>query len=443
MSATISLIGIIIAVVFVCYSVYRGLGLPLASIISGVFIWVTSGINIQEGWTSAINQCAPIMGRMAPIFIFGSILGMFYAESGAAASLGLALFTPFKNVGNPTTKRIGTLFMFFLLRVLLGLSGIDNMAVMVTMVALVTVLFQELDMPRRYCNCVLMVAGTIATFLPSVPSMLNVILPDFLPGFTANSLVVPRALFCLIFIAGSVFWLNAMVSRDLARGEHFELGGGMSTGNLTDPDAKRPFWVVTLIPILVIFVLYNFVKLEAWSSLAVGTVVAGVLFIPYIKAEENKNKFGYMVGKINKAAITVPLYYNLTYITANAILISSGYALLTEWMKSLAGAMPLPLGFGIVSTLLVPIGSAALLINAEIANTIFVPAGLSAATAGTLLIVANTVFDSLPNNPGMIMQSDLTATPMKECYPAIFKTTVLLTGAIMVLAVIMAAIGII
>lgn len=443
MSAIISLIGIVIALVFINYSMYKGLGLPVACIIGGLFIWVTSGINIEVGWAAAVDDFAPVMGRMAPIFMFGSILGMLYAESGAAASLGLALFRPFKNVQNPTIKRLGTMFMFFALRFLLGLSGIDNMAVMVTMVALVTVLFQELDMPRKYCNACLMVAGTIGTFMPGVPSMLNIILPQFLPGFTANSLFVPRMLFALLFVVISVIWLNAMISKEMQRGVRFVQAGGMNTGNLEDPNVKRPFWVITLIPILIIYVLYNFAGLEAWSSLGIGVVLAGILFIPYIKAPEGRGKFGFMVDRINKSALTVPLYYSMTYIPASAMLISSGYALLSVWMESLATTIPLALGFGIISVILVPIGSSALLINAEIANSIFVPAGLSAATAGTLLIVANTVFDSLPNSPGMIMQAELTATPMKEGYPPIFKTTVVLTGGIMILAILLAMVGVI
>lgn len=443
MSSVISLIGIIIALVFVNYSVYRGLGLPIASIIAAVFIWLTSGINIETGWTSAMETVAPLMSTMLPILLFGSILGMFYAESGAAASLGLALFAPFKKVSNPTVKRIGTLFMFFILRVLLSLAGLNSMAIMSTMVALVTVLFQELNMPRRYCNCCLVVAGTIETFLPAVPSTLNILLPLYLEGFTATSCLIPRILFCVIFIAGSVLWLNYMISKDMAKGEHFEIGGGMNTGDLSDTTVKRPFWLVTLIPIAVIFALYNFAHLQAWSALAVGTVVAGCLFIPYIRVPESKHKFPYMVERINKSSISIPVYYLLSYLVAGAMVITPGYELLTSGIQAISQTLPLALGYGLVSMMLVPVGSSALLLNAQIASTIFVPAGLAAGTAGTIMIVANTVFDTLPNHPGMIMQADLTGTPMKECYPSIFKTTVLLTMGILVLAILMAMIGLV
>lgn len=72
----------------------------------------------------------------------------------------------------------------------------------------------------------------------------------------------------------------------------------------------------------------------------------------------------------------------------------------------------------------------------------FLSNDLSAATCGTLLVVSNTVLANLPNSCGMIMQAELTETPLREGYPSIFKTTVLLTGAIMAVATIMAMVGI-
>lgn len=438
----ISLIGIVIALVFINYSMYRGLGLPLACIIGTMVIWLTGGTDFQAAWTACMDQTAPTLGRMLPIFMFGAILGFLYTNSGAATSLGLACFRPFKNAKNPNVKMMGTIFMFFVLRFILALSGIDNMALIVTTVALVTVLFQDLDMPRKYCNAFLMVAGTIPTFMPGAPTMLNVILPMFLPGFTANSCFVPRMLFLIIFIVVATLWLYVLCKREKDAGAHFVPAKGMNTGDVNDPNVKRPFWVLTLIPLLLVYVLCSFVGVEAWLGLFCGCIVAGILFIPYIKAPEGSKKFGYLVEEFNRSAIQIPLYYCMSYFPAYAMLSAPGWTLLTSWMTSLAGSLPLALGFGIVSTVLVPVGSSALVINAEIANTIFVPAGLAAGTAGTLLIVANTVFDSLPNSPGMIMQAELTETPMRECYPSIFKTTVILTGGIMILAVVMAMIGI-
>lgn len=437
----VSLIGIIIALIFMNYSIYRGLGLPLACIIGTLFIWLTSGINLFDGWSSSMESLAPQFTVFLPVYLFGAILGLLYSKSGAAASIGLAFFRPFKNARNQTVKMMGTIFMFFLMRVLISLSGMDNMALSITMVSLVLVLFQDLDMPRKYCNAFLMVSGTLYILIPGAPSMINVILPQLLPGFTSMTCAGFRTLVMLVFIIGSTLWLTWMISRDMKKGEHFEPAKGVCVGDLRDPNVKRPFWLVAVLPLILIWVLSSFVQWPSWASLALGCVFAGILFIPYMKAPEGRKKFGWVVDELNRSAIQIPLYYTLSFLPAYAIVETSGWTLLTGWAASLATVIPPALGFGIISTLLVPIGSSAMIVNSALAMEVFVPAGLAVSTAGILTIVSNTVFDSLPNSPGMIMQADLLETPLKECYPSIFKTTVLLTGIIMVLTILVACIG--
>lgn len=439
----VSLIGIVIAVAFQCWAVYKGLGLPMATLISCVIVWVSGGADIQAGYSAAAEVFTGTIGTMLPLFMFGTILGWIYVESGAIASLGRAFFGPVKKIQNPTARRIGLLFAFFIIRFIIGLSGIDNMAIMVFMVALVTVLFREMDAPRKYANCCLMVAGTISTFMPSVPTMLNEIVPMFLPGYTANTQAGVRWIFCIVFVVGSVIWLNSMIAKDMAKGERFIAAKGMDVGDLDDDTIKRPHWILTLLPVVLIYVLYNFCGFEGWTSLATGTILACLMFYRYLRAPEGRKLFGYFIEQTNSAAVRIPLHYMIGYALATSITTSVGWELLNVWMNNLATAINPAVGFGIVSFILVPIGASAMMINCTLAAEVFVPAGLSLASAGTLLIVAQTVLDTLPNSPGMIMQAELTETPMKVCYPPIFKTTVLLTGGIYIVNIVLAAVGII
>ena len=438
----ISVIGIIVAVIFCNYSVYRGLGLALAAVFSCFIIWITGGIGISAGWDAAITELQPYLGAMIPIYIFGGILGLFYSKSGAAASLSLACFRPFQNAKNPTVKMLGTIFMFFVLRLLMALSGIDNMALLVTTVAMVAVMCEDLDIPRKYANCLLMVSGTIPTFLPGAPTMMNVILPTALPGFTRNSCFLPRICFMILFIIGSTLLMTKMIHKSKSKGEHFEQIAAMSNAALSDPNAKRPHWVITLIPLLVVYALSVVTEIASWLCIMIGCIVAGTLFIPYMKAPEGKRKFGWLIGEMNDASIQIPLYYCMDMMLAYAMTSVPGWTTLTGGMTALATMLNPVLAYGIVSTCLVPAGVSALVVSANLANEIFVPMGISAATCGTLLVIANTVFDSLPNSAGLIMQAELTETPLSECYPSIFKTTVLLTGFIMILATLLAAFGV-
>lgn len=290
-------------------------------------IWITGGVSIPAGWDSAITELEPYLGAMIPIYIFGGILGLFYAKSGAAASLSLACFRPFKNAKNPKVKMLGTIFMFFIMRVLLTLSGIDNMALIVTTVAMVAVMCEELDIPRKYANCLLMISGTIPTFMPGAPTMMNVILPTALPGFTRMSCFIPRLLFMFAFIILSTLMVSFMIRRSKDKSEHYEAIPGMDAGELTDANVKRPFWLLTLVPLVVVYILSVVTTISSWICIMLGCIVAGVLFVPYMKVPEGQKRFGWLINEMNDASIQIPLYYCMDMMLAYAMVSVPGWAL--------------------------------------------------------------------------------------------------------------------
>lgn len=440
--AVFSLICIIIAIVFINYSMYRGLGLPLACIIGTIFIYITSGIDIATGWQNAMDsQIMNMMATYAPLFLFGGILGMFYSESGAATSLGLAVLTPAKKIKNPAGKMIVTFILFYILRTLLSLAGIDGMAIMPTVCALAIAVFKELDIPKRYMSAILQCGGTISMFLPWAPGGANIILPMLLPGFTPSTAWAGRLFFLAIFLFASVFWLTQMIRKDQAKGEGFIMG---KMRNIPINESEhRPHWLLTLIPIIVIPILYNAFSMPAWLALAIGTAVAAVMFSRYISIPEGRGRLATIVDKCNNAGVMISVLLTLSYLPGLAITISPAYDLILAGANAIATALPLSLGFGILAVILVVMGNSCTIVLTSLANSIFMPAGLSLTSVSLLMIVGNTVFDTLPNSPFLVAQAELLDSPMPESYPPIFKTTILLTSAMMVLAIILAAVGII
>ena len=53
-----------------------------------------------------------------------------------------------------------------------------------------------------------------------------------------------------------------------------------------------------------------------------------------------------------------------------------------------------------------------------------------------------TVFDSLPTNASIVIQTELCDCPMKKAYPTIFTTTIIATAVVLVIATVMAAMGV-
>ncbi len=437
----ISLIGIIAAIIFMVWSIYRGLGMALASVIGAVIILLTSGLSFSEAWTQSMNSgVTSMMGTFAMVFLFGGILGLFYAESGAAASLGEVILSVANRVSNPNARRIIALLLFLVFRILLTVAGIDGMACIVPTVALCVSLFEQMDIPRRYMNAFLITGCTVSLFMPWVPCGPNIMVPMFIPEYTPSTAWAPRVICVVLMSVMVVLLLNRLVSKGQAKGEHFEIG---KLGRFRmPPDMRKPHWALTLIPIAVVAVFYNVVKLDAWVALAFGTVVTVIMFTPYINPIPGKGKFGSIIEKCNQGSMMISLSMALSFLPGCAIGITPAYNLIVQGCNYLSGLLPGIVVFGLLSVLLTLVGGSNTIILCGLANTVFIPAGLSIASMAAVMFVATSVLSALPNSMYVYSQAEMTDCTMKESYGPVFKTNVILPAIITVLAITLVAIGV-
>lgn len=435
----LGVIGIIVGLILMNYLVYKGLNAVVTAFLVSFLLIFTSGLPVQETWNGAMGEMGMLAAIYGPLFIFGSIMGIMYSNSGAAVSMMQLFMMPFKNAKNPAVKRMGSLLMFMLLRVIIGFSGLDSMAIMVTMVAITVALFEACDLPRRYVCCVLMIAGTIGMLVPAAPSVFNVLLVEFLPGYTASGAFVLRLVMLLVFIVGSVAILELFIRKDVANGIHFD------PGPLELPDLenmKLPHWALTFIPIISVFVCYNALALEAWTSLLIGCLLSIALFFPYLPKDEGKSRLGSVVSTLDIGVNLAPVTLIFAMMPALILPQLPAFEVLTNFFVNLP--IPAALGFLVLCIILVAAAAdSALILMATVAVTTFMPAGLSAMGCGVIIIGASCVLDTLPNNFGLIMQCQLSGVSVKEAYAPIFQTTVVLTFAISILLAICAMVGIV
>ncbi len=438
----ISLIGIIVAIVFMVWSIYRGLGMALASVIGTVIILLTSGMNFSEAFNQSMNSgVTSMLGTFAMVFLFGGILGLFYAESGAAASLGETILSISRRFTNPHAKRIVALSLFLVFRILLTVAGIDGMACIIPTVALCVSLFKEMDIPRRYMNAFLITGCTVSLFMPWVPCGPNIMVPMFVEGYTASTAWLPRIICVILMSISVVIMLNFMVAKEQAKGEeHFE--AGKLERFRMPPDMKKPHWVLTLIPIVVVAVFYNVVKLDAWIALAFGTVVAVIVFSPYMQSMPGKGKFGSIIEKCNQGSMMISLMMSISFLPGCAIGITPAYNLIVKGCNSLSELLPGIVVFGLLSVLLTLVGGSNTIVLCGLINAVFLPAGLSMASMSAVMFVGTSVLSALPNSMYVCSQAEMTDCTMKESYGPVFKTNVLLPAVITVLAVALVAVGI-
>lgn len=436
----LSVFGILAAFVLMNLLVYKGLDATITSFICCFVIIFTSGLNFNEAMAAGLGTVGSMCSVFIGIYVFGGVLASIYQATNATASLGKLILKPFGKCENPKVRRIGTLSMLVLVRVILGLAGLDNLAIMPLMVALVVAVFSGCDLPRKYVNCTLMFAATVGVMIPGAPHQYVVILQSVLTDYNNSGNLLVRWLLLLIYIAAGILILDRMMEKDQKKGLHFD------PGPLEVPDLngelKAPHWLLTFIPMIVVYLTYNFLHLETWVALVCGVVVATALYFPYLPKEEGKTRLSAMVGSFNKGAVLVPLGIAGIFMVSSVMALSDGF----NWLVDLFCQIPIPAAFGLMLIAILLTGAtgaaqSALIIVGGIAAANFLPAGLSVQAAGLIALWATTVLDSLPNNLGIILQCDLTKCSMKECYPSIFKTTVVLTLVMCLLVCLFAVAG--
>jgi H+/gluconate symporter-like permease len=438
----ISLIGIIVAIVFMVWSIYRGLGMALASVIGTCIIILTSGMNFSEAFNQAMDSgVTSMLGTFAMVFLFGGILGLFYAESGAAASLGEAILSVSHRFKSANARRIVALALFLVFRILLTVAGIDGMACIIPTVALCVSLFQEMDIPRRYMNAFLITGCTVSLFMPWVPCGPNIMVPMFVEGYTAGTAWLPRIICVILMSVSVVLVLNRMIAKEQEKGEeHFELG--KLDKFQMPPDMKKPHWALTLIPIAIVAVFYNVVGLDAWIALAFGTVAAIIVFAPYMQSIPGKSKFGSIIEKCNQGSMMISLMMAISFLPGCAIGITPAYNLIVQGCNSLSALLPGIVVFAALSVLLTLVGGSNTIVLCGLINSVFLPAGLSMTSMSAVMFVGTAVLSALPNSMYVCSQAEMTDCSMRESYGPVFKTNVILPALITALATVLVAVGI-
>lgn len=241
--------------------------------------------------------------------------------------------------------------------------------------------------------------------------------------------------------AGRVSFLEMLqmcyVKRDRAAGRHFEPGNMMRSAI---SEKLPPVWLCFL-PILVVIVAYTFLNIEAWVSITFGLLATIVCLYRYIPQEEGKSRFGSVIRCANDGVLLIPLQFMLMVLPTMVMSMSPAF----QWgvdALSQNGINPY-LSFALLSVVLVSFsGAGAIPTICTVALSGYIGQSMSMYACVIIATWACTVFDSLPTNAAIVIQSELCDCPMKRAYPTIFTTTIAATGVITILATLAAVLGV-
>ena len=210
------------------------------------------------------------------------------------------------------------------------------------------------------------------------------------------------------------------------------------------PDAsgmKLPPWYFGIIPVVVIFVLYNWAGFAAWAAVTVGLALSLVLLAPYIPKEEGETKFKAIMKNIDIGAFSYPLQLLFIILPTMAMTQTGGLDIITNGLT--AANIPAIVMLVVLGLIVLGFGGSNCMPVIGGMMTMFTSAGFSGLGVGCTALWASTVFDTLPNSNFLIFANQQCALEMKESYPPTFMTTVLLTFVITIIMALSTVLGII
>lgn len=431
----LGLLGIAIAFFMVIYLSYKGMNLVYVIVAACFVVIVTNDLPMIETFEQVImtgigQQAATLMA----VYLFGALFGKVFIDTGAAQSLTNGLMQLLSKNASEERKRTTAIMVMILIGAVMCYVGVDTNASMVTMIGLATGLFSQTNIPRRFLPVTLIVSTTVGFTMPGSANMIPLMIGGMV-GTSSMSGAIPGLIGSLFVFAASVLYLQKSVKKAAAGGEVFEYG---PLEPVNTDVSRAPHPVLAAIPLILIPILYNAVKVPAWAAIAIALVASIVIFFPWMPRDEDHKdarsfvaKFWGLVNSLNAGTMLAAIAAIFLFNFSLGLVVSETPAFQTIASFLTGLNLPVLIILAISATILVGIsgGPGGVVICAMlVANTLVPQFGADAAACHRIIVAATAILDTLPFGGGCVMIMAMTNIKMKEGYPPIFRTTILYTA---------------
>ena len=250
----------------------------VAPLAAGV-VALLSGLDVFETYTGPYMEgLVGFVKSWFPIFLLGAVFGKLMEKTGAA-----------KSVAKKVTQLIGkkrAVLGVLIAAAVLTYGGVSLFVVVFAIYPIALELFREANISRKLLVPTFALGAFTFTMTsaPGTPQIQNLIPMEYF-GTTPMAAPVIGIVTTLIMAVGGYLWLAYRAKKLSAKGDVFtEPTNQVPTEETTDE--KVPNWVLSLLPLLIVVVLLNVVKMEALWSLLIG-----VLSIMILNVKDYKNLF--------------------------------------------------------------------------------------------------------------------------------------------------------
>ena len=414
MSFALGLGGIIFALVFLTFAVYKGWSILYSSIISVIIIALTNSLNLYEALT--VNFVSSFTSYAASYFILfceGAMLGKLYDASGAAWK-----------IGKTVVDKCGTKFAligYIAVAAILEYGGISTFVICFVLLPLAKPIFQQTKTPWYMWPAITIVPIIGPELMTPGGLQSHNIIPTNILGTTLMAAPVMGVVFTVVYFAicGLYFvW-------ELKRAQKVEWKrNSLPPVDPADEASDRenaPNMVAAILPILAGVLLINFAKLPPIYGLGISVILCIILFNRNIekgKLIPTLNE-GFANGVMPLIMVTVVVGIAQVVSHTDAFEIIKAQLLTFSSSSKIATALSV-VGITNIMALICGSASGAIAMTLEMFSDAWIAAGLDPEWIHRIVVTASGGFDTVPWNSFVVLILTMGKLDHKRSYMPIF-----------------------
>lgn len=422
---TLGIAGCLLGFIVMGVLTYRGWHIIIASITGALVVALMNGISITNAY---LDSYLPGMGDFLSSyfgqFLFGALLAEIYSATGAGLTIALGISRIFiRDSLSQTKKRMMVIFVLIIISAALEFAGVGASLIVMVIYPVALSLFRLANIPKKYIVAAIL-GGCLgfANDLPGSPQPGNTI-PMKILETTSTAGLIPGIIGAVVEIAAMVALLSLVINHGIKKGERFYPEIDMDRD--VDEGKKRPHMWKALLPVLVLFLLFNIIKWDINISLAVTCVFSIILLYRYFPDRDIKGMTARGIAQGVIATISICAVIGFSTVVQN-----------TEAFQSIVNALihldmnPYVLLIVCVAFMCMLCGGSATgqAIALPIIGPVINAAGVSAEAIHRISSFAGAILDTMPYAGTVVMAHAYAKVKISEGYPAVFVISVIATA---------------
>lgn len=368
------------------------------------------------------------------ILLFGNIQAKIYSVSGAAYAIADSIMSTLLKPGaSNTRKNVIAISVLLVIGIVLCMGGINASVFIVLMYPIALTIFEHCDIPKRFILGVLGACSyTFTLTMPGSPQVTNVAAMTAL-GTSAGVAAVPGLVGAAVEIVVTLVLLNILINKARSRGEHFELH---PLDPHYDENSPRPKFWVAILPLIILFILFNVVGIDINICIIISVIVSIVAFWPQLKDYSLRELLSTGASESIHMSMTVAAICGFAGVVTN----TEAFTTMLDFMVGL-DMSPMLICAIVVAIMCMLTGgsSTGQLISLPLIAPKLMNLGLNVGAIHRISCFAATTLDSLPYSGAILMLLPLCHMKLREVYPPLFITTVVATTCGTIAVIVMCA----